>query len=63
MAQDIGEQVMQKLLQALSRDGVTNSAKINYGLSLLARATGHGKSAPRSTARAARWCAPGHFRA
>ena len=37
MAQDIGEQVMQKLLQTLSREGVKNGAKINYGLNLLAR--------------------------
>ncbi|MDA0231334.1 MAG: hypothetical protein O3B21_14255 [Proteobacteria bacterium] len=37
MAQDIGEQVMQKLLQTLSREGVTNSAKLSHSLSLLAR--------------------------
>ncbi|PPR22807.1 MAG: hypothetical protein CFH39_01023 [Alphaproteobacteria bacterium MarineAlpha10_Bin2] len=37
MAKDIGEQVMQELLRALSRDGVKNSAKMNYGLNLLAR--------------------------
>ena len=37
MAKDFGEQVMQELLRALSRDGVKNSAKMNYGLNLLAR--------------------------
>ena len=37
MAKDIGEQAMQELLRALSRDGVKNSAKMNYGLNLLAR--------------------------
>ena len=37
MAQDMGEQVMQKLLSTLSREDVKNGAKMNFGLNLLAR--------------------------
>ena len=37
MAQDTGKQVMQRLLQTLSRKDVKNGAKMNFGLNLLAR--------------------------
>lgn len=37
MPKDMGEQVMQELLRILSREGIKNGAKINYGLNLLAR--------------------------
>ena len=58
MAKNIGEQVMQELLRALSRDGVKNSAKMNYA-STCSPANARGNSAAHYTARAAHLCVPG----